>query len=77
MLGVQKKGKQLLSNSKILIGTKNPVKIQIIQIVLDQLKIEHVTLKDLKIDIKIIEDGCSTEENAKKKAKGYFLVIMK
>jgi len=73
MLGVQKKRKQLQSNKTILIGTKNPVKIEIIRIVLDQLKINYTTLKDLNIDIEIIEDGCSTEENAKKKAKGYFI----
>ena len=57
---------------QILLGTKNQVKINIIQADLESLPVEVLTLGDLNININVREDGQSTEENAEKKARAYF-----
>lgn len=57
---------------QILLGTKNPAKINIIQAALDSLPVEILTCADLNINIEVREDGQSTEENAEKKARAYF-----
>lgn len=58
----------------ILLGTTNQAKARVVQAALDALglSIKVVTLGDLGIRIAVREDGKTTEENAKKKARAYF-----
>lgn len=57
---------------RVLLGTKNQAKINIVQEALESLPIEILSLRALHIDIDVREDGKSTEENAEKKAKAYY-----
>lgn len=57
---------------RILLGTTNQAKIDIIQAALKALPVEALTLNDLGITINVKEDGNSTQENAEKKARAYF-----
>jgi 8-oxo-dGTP diphosphatase len=59
-------------NKQILLGTKNQLKIGVIQAILKPLPLEVLTLADLNINIQAREDGHSTEENAEQKARAYF-----
>jgi len=56
---------------KLLIATQNPGKFEEYKIILKNLPIELVSLKDLNITEKIKEDGKTYQENARKKAKFY------
>lgn len=56
---------------KLLIATRNPGKLKEIKNALTDLPLKLLTLKDLKISEKVIEDGKTFEENAIKKAKFY------
>lgn len=55
----------------LLIATANKGKVKEIQALLDGLKVELVTPKDLGLDIEIEEDGLTYQENAGKKARAY------
>jgi len=56
---------------KLLIATRNPAKLKEYKILLKDLPIELVSLKELNIQDKVKEDGKSYQENAKKKAIFY------
>jgi len=56
---------------KLLIATNNPGKLREYKILLRNLPIKIVSLKDLKIKKKVKEDGKTFKENAIKKAKFY------
>ena len=58
--------------AQILLGTTNPAKVHIVRAALESLPIEILTPADVSIQIDVKEDGQSTEENAKKKARAYF-----
>lgn len=57
--------------NKLLIATKNPGKFAEFQILLKDLPFKLVSLKDLKIDHEVEEDGKTFAENASKKAREY------
>jgi len=57
---------------RILLGTTNPAKINIVRAALETLPILVLTLRDLNINLFVKEDGQSTEENAQMKARAYF-----
>ena len=57
--------------AKLLIATTNPGKVLEYRVILKNLPIELVTLKDLNIKNNIEEDGKSFEENAIRKVKFY------
>lgn len=60
-----------MMNKQILLGTRNQAKINIVRAALASLPIEVLTLSELHIEIEVIEDGQSAEENAEKKARAY------
>ncbi|MCR4418093.1 MAG: RdgB/HAM1 family non-canonical purine NTP pyrophosphatase [Ignavibacteria bacterium] len=57
---------------KIVLATNNPNKVKEVKEILNELGVEVLTLKDLGIDIEIIEDQDSFEGNARKKAHTIF-----
>jgi XTP/dITP diphosphohydrolase len=57
---------------KIVLATNNPNKVKEVKEILNELGVEILTLKDLGIDIEIIEDQDSFEGNARKKAHTIF-----
>lgn len=58
---------------KLLYGTGNPAKLEVMRRRLEILDVELVGLKDLRQEIpNIIEDGKTPLENARKKAFGYY-----
>lgn len=57
---------------RLLFGTTNPSKIDIIRAFLETLPVEILTPAELNIDINVFEDGNSTEENAAKKSRAYY-----
>jgi 8-oxo-dGTP diphosphatase len=58
---------------KILYGTTNDSKINHMKEMIKELEIEIISLKEVeKTSIKVIEDGKTPLENAKKKARKYF-----
>lgn len=56
---------------KLLLATKNPGKVLEYRVILKDLPIELVTLKDLDIKDDVEEDGVTFQENAIKKVKFY------
>ena len=56
---------------KLLIATGNKGKVKEIQALLDGLEVELVTPKELGLDMEIVENGTTYEENAGKKARAY------
>jgi len=61
---------------KLLYGTGNPAKIAAMKRRLSELDIEIIGLKDLGKDIpKVVEDGSTPLENARKKALKYYEVF--
>lgn len=61
------------NNMKLLYGTGNPAKLEVMRERLKILGIELIGLKDLEQEIPdIIEDGKTPLENARKKALGYY-----
>jgi 8-oxo-dGTP diphosphatase len=57
---------------RVLLGTTNQAKTNIVQAAMQSLALEILSLSDLNIDLEVIEDGESPEENAEKKARAYF-----
>ena len=57
--------------SRILIATTNPGKIEIYSDILKELGLEYCTLRDLKVDVDVEEDGKNEIENSQIKAKTY------
>jgi len=57
---------------RILLGTKNPAKVNIVRAALGILPIMVLTLGDLNINLPVEEDGQTIEENAQFKARAYF-----
>ena len=55
--------------NKLLIATSNPGKVLEYRVILKDLPIELVTLKDLNIKNSVEEDGKTFKENAIKKVK--------
>ena len=58
--------------TKLLIATKNPGKVLEYKVILKDLPLDLVILKDLNITADVEEDGRTFKENAVKKAKFYF-----
>ncbi len=56
---------------KLLIATSNKGKVKEIRALLDGLEVELVTPKEIGLDIEVVEDGATYEENAGKKARAY------
>lgn len=56
----------------LLLGTRNPARVRMLCAALARLSLRVVTLDELGITYEVIEDGCSTRENAEKKARAYF-----
>jgi XTP/dITP diphosphohydrolase len=61
---------------RILFGTTNPSKIEIIRAFLEDLPIELITPADLGLRLAVREDGNSTEENAEIKSRAYYAVSL-
>lgn len=57
---------------KVLIGTNNKAKVKKYGTILNELKIEYCTPKDLNLDLDIEETGNTSEENSIIKAKAYY-----
>ena len=57
---------------KLLFASNNPDKISEVKEILRDLPIDLITLQDINIDVKIIEDGSTFEANARKKATTIF-----
>jgi XTP/dITP diphosphohydrolase len=57
---------------RILLGTTNPAKVNIVRAALEPLPIKVLTLGDLNINLSVKEDGLTAEENAEAKARAYF-----
>ena len=55
--------------SRIIFATKNKGKIKEINMILRDLDVEVLSMEEINIDIDVIEDGKTFEENAIKKAK--------
>jgi XTP/dITP diphosphohydrolase len=56
---------------RLLIATENQGKVKEIQALLESLDVELVTPKSLGLELNVIEDGTTYEENAGKKALAY------
>jgi XTP/dITP diphosphohydrolase len=56
---------------RLLIATENPGKVKEFQVLLTGLDVELVTPKSLGLDLKVVEDGTTYQENAGKKASAY------
>ena len=54
---------------RVLLGTTNQAKTNIIREAVQSLPLDILSLSDLNIDIEVTEDGDSPEENAEKKAR--------
>lgn len=58
---------------KLLFGTGNPAKLEVVKRRLEPLGIELIGLKDLDKEIpNVVENGATPLENAEKKAKAYY-----
>jgi XTP/dITP diphosphohydrolase len=57
---------------RLLLGTTNQVKTNIVREAVQSLPLQILSLSDLNIGIEVTEDGDSPEENAEKKARVYF-----
>ncbi len=56
---------------RLLIATENQGKVKEIQALLEDLNVELVTPKSLGLELNVVEDGTTYEENAGKKALAY------
>jgi len=56
---------------KLLIATGNPGKVKELRVLLEGLDVELVTPKEIGLDLEVVEDGQTYEENAGKKALEY------
>jgi 8-oxo-dGTP diphosphatase len=57
---------------RVLFGTASKAKIGLIRAFLEPVWVEILSPEDLRINIQVVEDGHSPEENAQKKALAYF-----
>jgi len=62
---------------KLIIASNNKNKVQEIKSILKEINIEVKSLKEENIDLEVIEDGKTFEENALKKAKEIALYLKK
>jgi 8-oxo-dGTP diphosphatase len=60
--------------TRILFGTTNRGKLEIIRAFLETLPVEVLSLADLNIQLDVPEDGATPEENAEIKARAYYSV---
>lgn len=60
-----------MTKPRILLGTRNEAKVSLLREVLSPLPVEILSLRDLGIEIDVLEDGRTPEENAHKKARTY------
>jgi len=67
--------KRRTSMSRIVLGTSNPAKKEMVKDILAPLGIEVVSPADLKVHLDINEDGTTPQENSRKKAVAYMRVI--
>jgi XTP/dITP diphosphohydrolase len=58
---------------KLLIATGNPGKVKELQVLLEELNVQLLTPKDIGLDLDVVEDGLTYQENAGKKALAYSL----
>ena len=56
---------------RLLIATENPGKVREFQVLLKELDVELVIPKSLGLELKVVEDGTTYQENAGKKASAY------
>jgi XTP/dITP diphosphohydrolase len=56
---------------KLLIATGNPGKVKELTVLLNGLDVSLVTPKDIGLDLEVVEDGHTYQENAGKKALAY------
>jgi len=63
--------KGFIDMHKLLIATGNPGKIKELRVLLEGLDVELVTPRDLGLDMDVVEDGLTYQENAGKKALSY------
>lgn len=63
--------KSAFGGKKILIATKNPGKLAEFRVLLKDIPAKLLSLKDLKIDYEVKEEGKTFQENAIKKAREY------
>ena len=61
---------------KLILASNNAKKVKEIKEILEGLPIEVKSLKDEGIDIDVVEDGKTFEENAKKKAKEIYEFLL-
>ena len=66
-----------LKVKKLIIASNNKNKVQEIKSILKEINIEVKSLKEENIDLEVIEDGKTFEENALKKAKEIALYLKK
>ena len=59
-------------NKRLLIGTRNPSRIVMVQKILHHSGVHLLTLDDLCIHAEVDEDQATTSANAEKKARSYF-----
>ncbi|MBQ6820750.1 MAG: XTP/dITP diphosphatase [Clostridium sp.] len=62
---------------KLIIASNNKGKIAEIKKVLNEIKVEVLSLKDIGLDIDVEEDGSTFEENAKKKSTEIYNELIK
>lgn len=62
---------------KLILASNNKKKIKELKEILKDLPIEVRSLQDENIDIEVVEDGNTFEENAKKKAKEIYEFLLK
>jgi len=56
----------------LLLGTNNRSKVAIISSILDILPMRVIAPADLNLEVSVVEDGASLEENAVKKARAFY-----
>jgi len=61
-----------MRTKEILFATTNPHKRERFQAYYEPLGLKVLNLRDLKIEVDVVEDGITPEENAVKKALGYY-----
>lgn len=59
---------------RLLFGTTNPTRLQQMRLLLSPLPLHLVSLADLGLQLRVVEDGATAAENALIKAKAYFAV---
>ena len=58
---------------KLVLASNNSGKIKEIKELLKELNIEVFSLKDMGIDINVVEDGETFEENSRKRLRKYMM----